>query len=181
VSIGIQHKLGADIIFAFDELTTLVNTRGYQEESVQRTHAWAVRCLLEHRRLTALHPSKPAQALFGVVQGAQYEDLRRQATRGLVSIVDEEGRGFDGYGIGGALEKQNLATIVGWVRVSVGSTIASLGRSAAWLIPVFTLRASTSRTQIVVLSLPVPVVVGMATNGSSGWTGACALPTGALT
>jgi len=50
-----------------------------------------------------------------VVQGAQYEDLRRQATRGLLSIVDEEGRGFDGFGIGGALEKQNLATIVGWV------------------------------------------------------------------
>jgi queuine tRNA-ribosyltransferase len=115
VSIGIQHKLGADIIFAFDELTTLVNTRGYQEESVQRTHDWAVRCLVEHRRLTAEHPDKPAQALFGVVQGAQYEDLRRQATRGLMSIVDEDGRGFDGYGIGGALEKQNLATIVGWV------------------------------------------------------------------
>jgi queuine tRNA-ribosyltransferase len=115
VSIGIQHKLGADIIFAFDELTTLVNTRGYQEESVQRTHDWAVRCLVEHRRLTALRPEKPAQALFGVVQGAQYEDLRRQATRGLTKIVDEDGRGFDGYGIGGALEKQNLATIVGWV------------------------------------------------------------------
>ena len=115
VSIGIQHRLGADIIFAFDELTTLVNTRGYQEESVQRTHAWAVRCLVEHRRLTALHPEKPAQALFGVVQGAQYEDLRRQATRGLTTIVDDDGRGFDGYGIGGALEKQNLATIVGWV------------------------------------------------------------------
>src|SRR5690349_13269725 len=115
VSIGIQHKLGADIIFAFDELTTLVNTRAYQEESVKRTHAWALRCLVEHRRLTALHPSKPAQALFGVVQGAQYEDLRRQATRGLTTIVDDDGRGFDGYGIGGALEKQNLATIVGWV------------------------------------------------------------------
>lgn len=115
VSIQIQHKLGADIIFAFDELTTLVNTRGYQEESVQRTHRWAVRCLAEHRRLAAARPNRPAQALFGVVQGAQYEDLRRQATRGLVSIVDENGQGFDGYGIGGALEKQNLATIVGWV------------------------------------------------------------------
>ena len=57
---------------------------------------------------------KPAQALFGVVQGAQYEDLRRQASRDLVGLVDAEGRGFDGYGIGGALEKQNLATIVGW-------------------------------------------------------------------
>lgn len=109
VSIGIQHQLGADIIFAFDELTTLVNTRGYQERSVQRTHDWAVRCLTEHRRLSALRPDKPAQALFGVVQGAQYEDLRRQAARGLATL------GFDGYGIGGALEKQNLATIVGWV------------------------------------------------------------------
>ena len=115
VSIGIQHRLGADIIFAFDELTTLVNTRGYQERSVQRTHEWAARCVAEHRRLTNAHPEKPQQALFGVVQGAQYEDLRREATRGLTSIVGEDGVGFDGYGIGGALEKQNLATIVGWV------------------------------------------------------------------
>ena len=115
VSIGIQHQLGADIIFAFDELTTLVNTRGYQEESVQRTHEWAVRCLVEHRRLRKARADKPDQALFGVVQGAQYEDLRRQAARGLTKIVDEDGNGFDGYGIGGALEKQNLATIVGWV------------------------------------------------------------------
>ncbi len=115
VSMGIQHQLGADIIFAFDELTTLVNTRGYQETSVQRTHAWAVRCLAEHRRLSAVRADKPPQALFGVVQGAQYEDLRRHAARGLTEIVDDAGRGFDGYGIGGALEKQNLATIVGWV------------------------------------------------------------------
>ena len=115
VSIGIQHQIGADIIFAFDELTTLVNTRGYQEESVQRTHRWAVRCLAEHRRLTGANPGRRPQALFGVVQGAQYEDLRRDAARGLVSIVDDDGRGFDGYGIGGALEKQNLATIIGWV------------------------------------------------------------------
>ncbi len=114
VSIGIQHQLGADIIFAFDELTTLVNTRAYQEESLARTQAWAQRCLTEHHRLTALAPSSPGQALFGVVQGAHYEDLRRQACRGLESIAAEDGTGFDGYGIGGALEKQNLATIVGW-------------------------------------------------------------------
>ena len=115
VSIRIQYQIGADIIFAFDELTTLVNTRGYQEESVQRTHRWAVRCLAEHRRLAAANPDRHQQALFGVVQGAQYEDLRREAARALVSVVDDDGRGFDGYGIGGALEKQNLATIVGWV------------------------------------------------------------------
>jgi len=61
LSMRIQHQLGADIIFAFDELTTLVNTRGYQERSVQRTHDWAVRCLAEHQRLTQTAPDKPAQ------------------------------------------------------------------------------------------------------------------------
>lgn len=114
LSISIQHQIGADIIFAFDELTTLLNTRSYQEESLARTQAWAQRCLTEHRRLAALAPARPPQALFGVVQGANYEDLRRQACRGLNSITDATGRGFDGFGIGGALEKQNLATIVGW-------------------------------------------------------------------
>ncbi len=114
ISMRIQHQLGADIIFAFDELTTLMNTRAYQERSVQRTHAWAQRCLDEHRKLTAVRAGKPRQALFGVVQGAQYEDLRRQACRGLAGLADADGRGFDGYGIGGALEKDNLGTIVGW-------------------------------------------------------------------
>jgi queuine tRNA-ribosyltransferase len=115
LSIRIQHQLGADIIFAFDELTTLVNTRSYQQESVRRTHDWAVRCMVEHRRLTASRPDKPPQALFGVVQGAQYEDLRRAAARGLSGVIREDGQGFDGFGVGGALEKQNLATIIGWV------------------------------------------------------------------
>ena len=113
VSMRVQHELGADVIFAFDELTTLRNTRGYQEESVARTHRWAERCLAAHAGLTASRGDKPYQALFGVVQGAQYEDLRRRASRGLATLrVD--GRGFDGYGIGGALEKENLGTIVGW-------------------------------------------------------------------
>ncbi|AMT69269.1 tRNA guanosine(34) transglycosylase Tgt [Mycobacteroides immunogenum] len=115
VSMRIQHQLGADIMFAFDELTTLINTREYQEDSVQRTHEWAQRCLDEHEKLTRERADKPYQALFGVVQGAQYEDLRRQAARGLESLASAQGRGFDGYGIGGALEKQNLGTIVGWV------------------------------------------------------------------
>lgn len=115
VSMRIQHRLGADVIFAFDELTTLVNTRRYQEDSVERTRRWAERCVAEHRRLSALSRDRPAQALFGVVQGAQYEDLRREAARGLSTIADDGGRGFDGYGIGGALEKQNLGTIIGWV------------------------------------------------------------------
>ncbi|MGB7385664.1 MAG: tRNA guanosine(34) transglycosylase Tgt, partial [Rhodococcus sp. (in: high G+C Gram-positive bacteria)] len=93
----------------------LMNTRGYQELSVDRTQAWAERCVLEHERLTAERVGKPYQALFGVVQGAQYEDLRRKAAHDLETITGETGRGFDGYGIGGALEKQNLGTITRWV------------------------------------------------------------------
>ena len=116
VSMQIQHSLGADVIFAFDECTTLMNTRGYQEDSVARTQRWAIRCLAEHDRLTTERTGKPYQALFGVVQGAQYEDLRRQAVRGLLAIPREhpELPGFDGFGIGGALEKHNLGTIVRW-------------------------------------------------------------------
>ena len=109
VSMQIQHRLGADIIFAFDELTTLMNTRGYQETSLDRTQAWAQRCVAEHERLSAERADRPRQALFGVVQGAQYEDLRRKAARGLADLD------FAGYGIGGAIEKENLATIVRWV------------------------------------------------------------------
>ena len=114
VSMRIQHQLGADIMFAFDECTTLLNTRGYQERSLDRTQAWAVRCLDEHARLTAERAGKPYQALFGVVQGAQYEDLRRKAARDLAAL-ETSGQSFDGFGIGGALEKENLGTIVGWV------------------------------------------------------------------
>jgi len=109
ISMQIQHQLGADVIFAFDELTTLMNSRGYQEESLARTQAWAQRCVIEHRRLTEERADRPYQSLFGVVQGAQYEDLRRKAAADLVPL------GFDGFGIGGAIEKENLGTIVRWV------------------------------------------------------------------
>jgi queuine tRNA-ribosyltransferase len=109
----LQAQLGADICFTFDECTTLMNTREYQEQSVRRTQAWAERCLAEHVRLTRQRDHRPYQALFAVVQGAQHEDLRRQACRKL-SRTAVDGRGFDGYGIGGALEKENLGTIVGW-------------------------------------------------------------------
>lgn len=114
VSMRVQHQLGADIMFAFDELTTLMNTRAYQEESLERTRLWAQRCLAEHRRLTDERADKPYQALFGVLQGAQYEDLRRKAARDLGSM-EVDGQSFDGFGIGGALEKENLGTIIGWV------------------------------------------------------------------
>ena len=115
MSIGIQHQLGADIIFAFDELTTLVNTRGYQEQFGAA-----------HPRLGGALPGRtpPAdrragrQAPAGAVRRRAGRPVRGPAAAGRPRagrIVDDDGRGFDGYGIGGALEKQNLATIVGWV------------------------------------------------------------------
>jgi queuine tRNA-ribosyltransferase len=114
VSIGIQHRLGADVIFAFDELTTLMNSYEYQQESVERTHRWAERSLAEHIRLSRAQPNKPHQLLLGVVQGAQHEDLRRRAASGLAKL-QVDGAEFDGFGIGGAIEKDRLSDILGWV------------------------------------------------------------------
>ncbi|MFF5793130.1 tRNA guanosine(34) transglycosylase Tgt [Paeniglutamicibacter sp. NPDC012692] len=108
ISMKVQHEIGADIMFAFDELTTLQNSRGYQVESLERTRRWAERCVREHFNLTDDRVGKEYQALFGVIQGAQYEDLRRKACQDLGAMA------FDGFGIGGALEKENLGTIVGW-------------------------------------------------------------------
>ena len=114
ISMQVQHQIGADIIFAFDELTTLHNTRKYQEQSLERTRLWAIRCLDEHKRLTDQRSDKPYQALFGVLQGAQYEDLRRKAAKDL-SEMNSSGIAFDGFGIGGALDKASLGQIVSWM------------------------------------------------------------------
>lgn len=109
VSMQIQHGIGADIMFAFDELTTLMHSREYQVESLARTHRWAERCIAEHDRLTKEQANKPYQALFGVIQGANYEDLRRQAGKFMGGLP------FDGYGIGGAIEKEKIGQIIRWV------------------------------------------------------------------
>jgi len=109
LSMQIQHAVGADIIFAFDELTSLVDPYEYQVESLERTHAWADRCQDELNKLRMAHPDRAYQALFGVIQGAQYEDLRRRTAKHLA------GKGFDGFGIGGAIEKDKLGEIVRWV------------------------------------------------------------------
>jgi len=114
ISMQIQHQLGADIMFAFDECTTLHNTRPYQELALSRTYDWAIRCLDEHKKLTDQRANKPYQALFGVIQGAQYEDLRKKAAADLGGM-SSSGIEFDGFGIGGALDKDSLGTIVGWV------------------------------------------------------------------
>lgn len=110
ISMTIQHQIGADIIFSFDELTTLHHSYEYQVESLDlRTHPWAVQSLQHHKRLTAERADKPYQALFGVIQGAQHEDLRRKSAK-FIGGLD-----FDGFGLGGALTKDQMGDIVRWM------------------------------------------------------------------
>ena len=115
-SIQIQHSIGADIIFAFDECLLPGETYERQKQAVERTSVWARRCLDEHARLLPLTSkllpltSKlPAPALFGIVQGGRHEDLRKLSTKQIGSM------GFDGFGIGGSFDKNDIGTAVGWV------------------------------------------------------------------
>ncbi len=108
-SMQIQHNLGADIFFAFDECTSPLAPIAYQKEAIARTHAWAKRSLDEHKRLGASTSTGEMQALFGVVQGGAYEDLRKESAT-VLGAMD-----FDGYGIGGSFTKEDMATAVKWV------------------------------------------------------------------
>ncbi|ARJ37791.1 tRNA guanosine(34) transglycosylase Tgt [Sporosarcina sp. P21c] len=84
----IQNDLGADIMMAFDECPPFPATHEYMKASVERTSRWAERCLEAHGRPLD-------QGLFGIVQGGEFEDLRKQSARDLVSMD------FPGYAIGG--------------------------------------------------------------------------------
>lgn len=104
-SIQIQHNLGADIIFAFDECTSPAEDVKYQEEALERTHAWAKRCLEEHKKLNIENKI----ALFGIVQGGREESLRKKSAEFIKSLD------FDGFGIGGSFAKEDMSTAVKWV------------------------------------------------------------------
>ncbi|MFA5283709.1 MAG: tRNA guanosine(34) transglycosylase Tgt [Bacilli bacterium] len=85
--IDIEEKLGADIIMSFDECIPYPVSHEYAKKSVERTLRWAERGLLAHKRSD--------QALFGIVQGGEFEDLREHSARALSQM------NFDGYSIGG--------------------------------------------------------------------------------
>jgi queuine tRNA-ribosyltransferase len=102
ISIEIQEKLGADIIMAFDECAP-PEDRAYSELAMQRTHAWAERCLMAHRRND--------QALFGIVQGGAFADLRRQSAA-TISSMD-----FPGYAIGGLSVGETKAEMAEMIEV----------------------------------------------------------------
>ncbi len=113
-SIEIQHNLGADMIFAFDECTSPVETFNYQEEALHRTHSWAKRSLKKHLDLEAEKQNSLPQFLFGIVQGGREKELRQKSAR-IISEMKIKGRGFDGFGIGGSFAKEDMSSAVKWV------------------------------------------------------------------
>lgn len=98
-SIEIQHALGADIMFAFDECTSPTADRIYQKEALDRTHRWAKRSILAHKQN---YKALEEQWLFGIVQGGLEHDFRKESAE-VLSKMD-----FDGYGIGGCFNKEGL-------------------------------------------------------------------------
>ncbi|MFN4218057.1 MAG: tRNA guanosine(34) transglycosylase Tgt [Candidatus Bipolaricaulia bacterium] len=122
-TIEIQKKLGADMIFVLDECTSPLHDYEYTKRAMERTHRWALRAREYFRR-----PSPPTplpsvktgegwpqgrgegQALFGIVQGGAYKDLREQSAK-FISELD-----FDGIGIGGSVgrSKEDLYRVLEW-------------------------------------------------------------------
>lgn len=103
-SMDLQHRIGADIMFAFDECTSSLNTKEYTANSLERTHRWLERCITHHA------PFKEKQALFAIVQGGAYKDLREYSAR---FMADAD---VPGYGIGGSLgkTKEDMHHILEW-------------------------------------------------------------------
>lgn len=101
-SIKIQENLGADIILAFDECTSPLATKNYTRIALRRTHNWAIRCLKVKKRRD--------QALFGIVQGGEYKDLREESAKFISSLP------FDGFAIGGSLgkSKKDMHRVLEW-------------------------------------------------------------------
>ena len=91
----VEHGLGADIIMAFDECTPYPCEHEYAQRSMEMTLRWAARCQIRHQQLSEERSHRPPQALFGIVQGSIYPDLRQQCARALVDMD------LPGYAIGG--------------------------------------------------------------------------------
>lgn len=104
-SIEIQHALGSDIMIAFDECAPYPTTHDYAKAAMERTHRWAKRSLDAHKK-------NNTQALYGVIQGSIYEDLRVVSAKIISSMK------FNGIAIGGVSvgeSKKEMADVLRWV------------------------------------------------------------------
>ena len=114
-SMEIQHDLGGDIFFAFDECTSPLANLDYQKESLERTHRWAMRSLSHHQKLGESEATNKMQALYAVVQGGAFDDLRKYSAKTLGEMnveINGEKKYFDGFGIGGSFTKEDMAKTV---------------------------------------------------------------------
>jgi queuine tRNA-ribosyltransferase/7-cyano-7-deazaguanine tRNA-ribosyltransferase len=107
-SMAIQRDLGADIILAFDECTSPLHDKAYTQRSAEITHRWAAQCLA----YCEAHPPRHdyAQALYGIIQGGAFRDIRTESARVIASMP------FDGIAIGGNLGKtlDDMYAILDW-------------------------------------------------------------------
>ena len=111
-SIAIQEQLGADIIFAFDECTAPLADHEYTKNSLIKTHQWAKICLdVKTKVASAKGYGGPKQALYGIVQGGKFKDLRQESAK-VIGAMD-----FDGFGIGGEFggDKKIMTKMLEWV------------------------------------------------------------------
>ena len=100
--VRVQEAMGADIIMAFDECAPYPCSRDHAKRAMERTHAWAARCKAAH---------STDQALFGIIQGSVYEDLRKASARAIVEMD------FPGIAIGGVSvgePKQVMLDVLEW-------------------------------------------------------------------
>ena len=111
-SISIQHDLGANYLIAFDECVPYPSSQRYTKEALDRTHRWARRSLAHHQKLNKNQKKK--QAIYGVVQGGYYKNLR-QFSADFISSLD-----FDGLAIGGG---------------SVGEPKNKMREAVSWALP----------------------------------------------
>ena len=106
-SIEAQRILGSDLTIAFDECTYYPATHDYANLAMGRTHRWALRCLA-----TAQSKTSKEQALYGVIQGGVFKDLRQASVKYIASLP------FEGIAIGGVSvgeSKEEMKDVLGWV------------------------------------------------------------------
>ena len=110
-SMQYQWDLASDIHIAFDDCTSYPVTKQTAEDSMEHTHRWAVRSLAEHKRLASVSTG-PYQALYGVIQGSVYEDLRKRSAQFICSL-DTDGVAIGGVSVGET--KQEMKQVLAWV------------------------------------------------------------------
>ncbi len=116
-AIEVQHKLGADIIMAFDECTSDGIDTTYAREAMERTHRWAERSLTAHQKLSKKSKKPYRQFLFGIIQGSNHKHLREESAK-AISDLD-----FDGIAIGGESVGYNMEVtkdILDWIVPIIG-------------------------------------------------------------